>query len=67
VQPLSLFYPEDGGVGFCVILLSVRIRVVLHQKTVMFITTTISALFHAYVQEVSCGVEHISVFKKGVH
>jgi predicted permease len=53
--------------GFCVTLLTVRVHVITHQKTVMFIINAISASFHAYVQAVSCGIEHSSVCKKVVH
>jgi len=33
----------------------------------MFITTAISASFHANVQAISCGIEHSSVCKRVVH
>jgi hypothetical protein len=52
------FYPEGE------ILLSVRAHVSTHQKTGMFITTVMTASFHAYVQAVSYGIEYSSICNK---
>jgi hypothetical protein len=42
------------------------VHVTTHQKTVIFNSIGVIASFYAYVQAVSCGIEHSSGCKKAV-
>jgi hypothetical protein len=49
VIPLSLFYPADGGSRFLSNTADYLQMSITQQKTVMFITTAMTASFHAYI------------------